>query len=355
MLKEDKEIPDVKVEDDSLTVDIDEPKADETKVKEEPCEECKEFDEKLKSFLDAFLETQELEAEGEEEKDLFVKLFHETFPELDCHCDKHDDIDDEVEKEDSEDLAANDDGAFDEAFLEQLQEVIKENKMLRENLKKLQIEKAGGNSTVKQLQEELNQFKSIAAAAGKKALRLEKLSSENEQLTKKVSSLNENLNTVTKEVANEKSLKENIQNSLNDKAKENDELKEKLNNITTTSKQLEEKYQKSIKLAEQYKKFAHDIANRYIDSKALALGVSSNEIKNRLNESYTLDDVDKVCEELQDYSLNISKLPFQVNSKSTSVRARLKESKSDNFTRNIDNTYDDNVDDDLLSIVGLNK
>ena len=54
-LNEEKEIPDVKVEDDTLTVDIDEPKVDETGVKEEPCEECKEFDEKLKSFLDTFL------------------------------------------------------------------------------------------------------------------------------------------------------------------------------------------------------------------------------------------------------------------------------------------------------------
>ena len=50
--------------------------------------------------------------------------------------------------------------------------------------------------------------------------------------------------------------------------------------------------------------------DRYIKSQAVRLGVSVNEIKNRLNESYTFDDIDEVCESLQSYKLNMSKLPF---------------------------------------------
>ena len=107
-------------------------------------------------------------------------------------------------------------------------------------------------------------------------------------------------------------------------------------------------------VAEQYKKFAHEIANRYIDSKALALGVSSNEIKNRLNESYTLDDVDKVCEELQELSLNASKLPFFVD-RPDSMRARLREDRSRDPLRYMDSQYDDSVDDYLLDLAGLKK
>ena len=353
-LNEEKEIPDVKVEDDTLTVDIDEPKVDETEVKEEPCDECKEFDEKLKSFLDTFLETQELETEGEEEKDLFVKLFHETFPELDCHCDEHDNIDDEVEKENSEDLAAKDTGAQEDGLLEQLQMTLKDNKLLKEKLRTLQANKAVGDSKVTKLTEELEQYKLIAANAGKKVLKIKSFESENVKLNEKIKSLNESISKISKESITQKSLKENIQNSLNDKTKENAELKEELNKVTSTSKKLEEKYQKSIKLVEQYKKFAHDIANRYIDSKALALGVSSNEIKNRLNESYTLDDVDKVCEELQELSLNASKLPFFVD-RPDSMRARLREDRSRDPLRSMDSQYDDSVDDYLLDLAGLKK
>lgn len=351
-LKEDKDIPDITVKDDVLSVDI-----DDTPVKgeEEPCEECKEFDDKLKSFLVSFLDTQDLETEGEEEKDEFVKLFHETFPELDCHCDEHDDIDDEVESEDTKDLAADDTGADqDVELLEQLQKALKDNKSLKEELRKLQADKAVGNSKVTRLNEELEQFKNIAALAGKKALSLKDYSSENAKLNEKLNALNESLSKANKEITESRSLKDKVQESLDIKTKENDELKEKLEQTTKSSKLVEDKYQKSIRLVEKYKKLAHEIANRYIDNKALALGVTSNEIKNRLNESYTLDDVDKVCEDLEEYSINISKLPFQVD-KPTSVRARLREDRSKDPLKDIDSEYDDTVDDYLLDLAGLRK
>ena len=354
-LQEDLEIPNISVEDDVLTVDIDKPKVDETEVKEEPCEECKEFDDKLKSFLDTFLETQELEAEGEEEKDLFVKLFHETFPELDCCTEKCDDIK-EVGDEPKKDLAADVDGAdgYDVSLLEQLQKALKENKKLKENLRELQSEKAVGNSKVSKLKEELDRFKNIAALAGKKALSVKSYESENVKLNEKLKSLNESLSKISKESSENLSLKNQVQESLENKTKENSELKEKLNSTTLASKKLEEKYQKSVKLVEQYKKFAHEIANRYIDSKALALGVNPNEIKNRLNESYTLDDVDDICEDLQEYSLNISKLPFIVDKPGT-TRARLRENKSNDPLKSMDSQYDDSVDDYLLELAGLKK
>ena len=351
-LRESLDIPNISVKDDALTVDIDEPKVDETEVKEEPCEE---FDTKLKDFLDTFLKTQDLETEGEEEKDLFVKLFHETFPELDCCTEKCDDIE-EVGNEHKTDLAADVDGAdgYDVSLLEHLQNALKENKRLKESLRELQSEKAVGNSKVSKLQEELERFKNIAALAGKKALSIKSYESENAKLNDKLKSLNENLSRISKESSENLSLKNQVQESLDIETKENKELKEKLSSATLASKKLEEKYQKSVKLVEQYKKFAHEIANRYIDSKALALGVNPNEIKNRLNESYTLDDVDAICEDLQEYSLNISKLPFIVDKPGT-TRARLRENKNNDPLKTMDSQYDDSVDDYLLELAGLKK
>ena len=356
-LKEDKEeeIPDISVKDNTLTVDIDDTtEVEKSEGEEEPCVECEEFDTKLKDFLDTFLKTQDLEAEGEEEKDLFVKLFHETFPELDCCAEKHNDIDDEVTDTTSE-LAAKDTGAEDDVvLLEQLQNTLKENRLLKKELKNLQAEKAVGNSKVTKLNEELNQFKSIAALAGKKALNLKSYENENLKLKEQFNSLKENLNKAQKDLSSKQKDVEDSKSQITKLSEENKNLKEQLDAKIQSSTKLEQNYQKSTKLIEKYKNFAHEIANRYIDSKALALGVSTNEIKNRLSESYTLDEVDEVCEDLQDYSINISKLPFQVN-KPGSMRARLREDRSRDPLKDMDSQYDDTVDDYLLDLAGLRK
>ena len=354
--KEEKEIPDISVKGDTLTVDIDkEPEVEITDGEKEPCEKCEEFDSKLKGFLDAFLKTQDLEAEGEEEKDLFVKLFHETFPELDCCAEKHDDIDDEVEDKEEDSLAAKDTGAEDDIMLlEQLQNTLKENRLLKKELKNLQAEKAVGNSKVTKLNEELNQFKSIAALAGKKALNLKSYENENLKLKEQFNSLKEDLNKAQKDLSSKQKDVEDSKSQITKLSEENKNLKEQLDAKIQSSTKLEQSYQKSTKLVEKYKNFAHEIANRYIDSKALALGVSSNEIKNRLSESYTLDEVDEVCEDLQDYSINISKLPFKVD-KPGNIRARLREDRSKDPLKDMDSQYDDTVDDYLLDLAGLKK
>lgn len=353
-LNEEKEIPDITVKGDTLTVDIDkEPEVEITDGEKEPCEE---FDSKLKEFLDTFLETQDLETEGEEEKDLFVKLFHETFPELDCYAEKHDDIDDEVEdgKEDNS-HAAKDTGAEEDVeLLEQFQKALKENKSLKEEIRKLQAEQAVGNTKVTKLNEELEKFKLLATNAGKKALSLRDYSSENAKLKDKLNALNESLSKANKISIEANSQKDKVQESLDIKTKENKNLKEKLDSVTKSSNLIEEKYQKSIKLVEKYKQLAHEIANRYIDNKALALGVSSNEIKNRLNESYTLDEVDEVCEQIQGNSLKLNTLPFML-SKSGATRAKLRENRERDPLKSIDSQYDDSVDDYLLDLAGLKK
>lgn len=353
-LNEEKEIPDITVKDDTLTVDIDkEPEVEITDGEKEPCEE---FDSKLKEFLDRFLETQDLETEGEEEKDLFVKLFHETFPEVDCYAEKHDDIDDEVEdgKEDSS-HAAKDTGAEEDVeLLEQFQKALKENKSLKEEIRKLQAEQAVGNTKVTKLNEELEKFKLLATNAGKKALSLRDYSSENAKLKDKLNALNESLSKANKISIETNSQKDKVQESLDIKTKENKSLKEKLDSVTKSSKLIEEKYQKSIKLVEKYKQLAHEIANRYIDNKALALGVNSDEIKNRLNESYTLDEVDEVCEQIQGNSLKLDTLPFML-SKSGATRVKLRENRERDPLKSIDSQYDDSVDDYLLDLAGLKK
>ena len=351
-IEDEKEIPDINVDDNTLVIDTETENSD--KEKDVDCKE--ELDSKIKDLLVKFLDTQGLEVEGEEEKDLFVKLFHEIFPDfLGYYTAKCDDIEGSVKDNEIDTIAAKDDGAdVDVALLEQLQKMSKELKSLKEELRNLQTEKAVGNSKVVKLEEELSQFKSIASSASKKALGLKGVEAENDKLKKQISSLNESLKKSNLQLANSNKEAKALKENLSKKESEFKSLNEKLDVLSKSSKASEDKYQKSIRLIEKYKKVTHEIANRYIDNKALALGVTSNEIKNRLNESYTLDEVDKVCEELQQYSLNISKLPFTFD-KPGQARAKLREDVSRSPLNHISNEYDDSVDEDLLELAGIIK
>jgi len=53
--------------------------------------------------------------------------------------------------------------------------------------------------------------------------------------------------------------------------------------------------------------------DKYIESKAVSLGISANEIKNRLSETYTFTDIDNICEDLRKYKINLNNLPFSSN------------------------------------------
>jgi hypothetical protein len=75
------------------------------------------------------------------------------------------------------------------------------------------------------------------------------------------------------------------------------------------------------------------------------LGVTANEIKNRLSKSYSIDDIDAICEDLRSYQVNINKLPFKLDNK---TRIRVNESKKDPL--HIENP-DDEIDSDFLDAI----
>ena len=105
-------------------------------------------------------------------------------------------------------------------------------------------------------------------------------------------------------------------------------------------------------LKEGYEKLANNTMKHYIEHRATMIGATATEIKNRLPESYSVEDVDRVCEDLQKYSLNISKLPFSVEK--SNVRVRVQESKRDPL-RLVPNSDGDEIDDSLISLAGLKK
>ena len=327
-------------------------------------EDCCVDDSKLIELLHKFLEKEGLELDGKgEEEQHFIDLYHEVV------CPSCSDTDeesvDDIDKEGVQNIEPEVEDNESDELLEQVQKLLKENCDLKEKVKNLQTEKAVSGTKVNKLNEELNTFKSVAASAGKKALEMKNLETKNSNLIKENTSLKEELSKVTKKtelqdtrISKLVESKEDLTTKLSSIENENKKLKESLESVKTNSNkkltEAKETVNKAKKLIEKYKGLAHDTANRYIERRALALGINKNEILNRLNESYSLDDVDNVCEDLKDYSLNISRLPFAFD-KPGSARVRVREDHSKDPLKDIDSEYDDTVDDYLLDLAGLKK
>lgn len=195
----------------------------------------------------------------------------------------------------------------------------------------------------KELQEELEKYKKANLAYRKVT---EDLKSG---ILEERDDLNESLNQKDNDI---KILNERLNSSV-DKVKV---LTEKLNEVQKdlelSKKNLSIKSTKSNELVEHYRKIAVNCVNNYIDSQARILGVDAKEIKQKLPKNYNFDDINKICESLQTYKINMNKLPFNTMLNESLPKANI---------RNVDNSLlvkndnmDDIIDDQLLSLAGIN-
>ena len=276
---------------------------------------------------------------------------------------------------------ANNDGS--DEIIKSLQEAIKEKSELEAQVKQLQEQLAVSDAKVGKLEGEVSGYKSATVKMSKFAvdnkdlntkvstleeqlkakdktiesqkLRISKLVEEkkvrmtneppvdvkslNESISKKdaeIKTLNENFDEVKKGYeAQIQELKESIETLKSDSESKDNELSKKLSNET--------------RLKESYKKLANKAVNHYINFKAEMLGVSSDAITNKLSESYTIEDIDRVCEDLQSYELNMNKLPFSVDRK---VKVKVSKSTNESLRPNPD-LVDDTVDEDLYRVAKL--
>ena len=257
----------------------------------------------------------------------------------------------------------------------QLKEALKSKINTERKLQGLQEQLAVSDTKVKKLEEENSRYKKATMNLSKQVQDCKGLNEENQKLREqletkekmikalngKVKSLNESIEkksqstkTLTESVSSNKQellkLKENL---LLEKKSHKDEVSSLNEQLSQVKKDYDSKLQesnaklsKSIKLTEKYKNFVNSTVDRYIESKAIMLGITSNEIKNRLSESYTLDDIDKICEDLQNYNLRMSRLPFNV-SKGTKVSIQqVQKPQPKTSTTNLD-------EDDLSGFVSL--
>lgn len=267
-------------------------------------------------------------------------------------------------------IAASNDGAY---VVEELQRQLKMNRELTEQLQQAQeklsvcyakemkyeerLEAFKGQSKrlaesnckvnaleskVQSLTEQLNEKEELLVNANK---RVSRLMESKKEASKTSMSLNESLNSKSNEI---KSLTEALNTEKLQSRKLSEKLEEERKNLLIKSNEYSSKISKANKLVEHYKRVAESASDNYIKAKALMLGVTTNEIKSKLTEGYTFEDIDNVCESLQKYNLNLSKLPLSMTSNSkVRVTESIEPIKPKGFG------FDDEVDDSLLRLAGL--
>lgn len=273
------------------------------------------------------------------------------------------------------DVEATDGGTAD--LVKNLQEAMLAKSNLEAKVLELQNLLAVGDSKVTKLQEELKNYKdgfvvlsTMAKDKKKLAKKCEslelsikekcKLIEEKEQQistdkSKRIKRLVENNQNITHykraaeeqiNLLQEKLKTANAQNNKKDETlKSLEESLQKANEqLKTVNAKCEKDLKEAIKAKEAYLSVAQKTMDRYIGFRANILGVEPEDIKNRLNESYSLKDIDAVCESLQDYELKMSALPFKL---SANVKAKVK-TPTRPSTSDYRNNNDDEIDDTLI-------
>ena len=255
---------------------------------------------------------------------------------------------------------ADDDG--DAEIIESLKDAIRQKEALETEVSDLRKAKSVGDAKEQELQEKLDQYRTaftrMSAEAEKKNSGLE---NQIQELTEQLAQSKTTIQELTDKVNSARQLKESTEVAAAKVRK----LTEQVNSLTQRSSTLEaqledqtkqytEKLQERTNLAKTYKKRCIETLNRYVESKASMLGVKPSEITSRLNENYTLSDVDAVCDQILDSAVGYGRLPFGGRQRTS---ARISESVNKPTAANTfsDPSYGYDIDDSLLELAGLKK
>lgn len=202
-----------------------------------------------------------------------------------------------------------------ESEVDTLQEMLEQNFLLEKQIVELNEKLSVSHTMEKTLKEELIALKEKVATLSKNSKDVKVLTEQLSAVKDSAASTEKKLNESKKNSSSKiKSLREELDTQI----AENNSLKEDYDvlnrDLVQTKEQYSKKFEKQNQLLEKYKKITNNAVDRYINMQAVNLGVKPIEIKNRLNENFTFTDIDNVCEDLRDYKLNVSMLPFNTSS-----------------------------------------
>ena len=299
------------------------------------------------------------------------KIMNETLQNLNLDITTRDSVDIDIDSA-KETTTADNDG---EGVFEELKKLLKENRDLSKQVKYLQEqlsvcytkEESYVDTThdlsgkVKSLNETLSmnqkQIGNLSEQITLKDSQINELRNSQDKsnetiqkMTESISSKDAQINEMSNQI---KSLNEELAKAQNEKETELKSLKENLRELTKDSAIKKSEYTtkltESMELNKKYKSIAQTAVDRYIKVQAVMLGVTSEDIRSKLSESYSFSDIDRVCESLKNYNLNVNSLPFDASKKAVRMQVTEKaEPKS--FAQN---RVDDEPDAQLLGMARI--
>ena len=290
-----------------------------------------------------------------------------------------DSVDDDIANE-GEETAADNNGAV----VESLQVAVKQKQELENKVLDLQEKLSVSYAKETRLEEQIVKYSkaisNLSNTAKKVTALQEKINSLTEELNKEKEhsqQLNGKISRFENISKKEKGLKESLKQTVSNKDVEISKLNESIESITesknlmqndnirlmeqisTLKKDAElkkteysKKLEQSNKLVEKYKKIANKAVEQYIELQADRIGVNAKEIQNKLPESYTFQDIDSICEDLQSYKLTLNKLPFSTaKSLNENLRMNVTSSKNESILPGETFNADDEIDEMLKSLL----
>lgn len=258
-----------------------------------------------------------------------------------------------LEAEESSEEAI-DDGT--DETIESLKEMIRQKDALEDELNTLKNEKTVSDAEVKDLKEEVERYKvafgRVSELASKATKFKQDVNSLKEQLTQKDTQINELQGRAASAAKLTESMNENASRvkKLTEKLNAiNGEHAAEVNALNEEVAQCKKKLADRTKVAKYYKEQFAAVLNRYVESKASMLGVKPSDITRRLNENYTIDDVDSVCDDILTQNVNMSRLSFGIDTKKSKVRVN----ESVNPVVNKAKNDDDDEFNSLLELAGI--
>lgn len=280
-----------------------------------------------------------------------------------------------------ENLEADNDGAM----IESLQVALKQKQDLEDKLLSLQEQLSVSYAKETSLEEQLAKYSKAIANLSNTSKKVNVLQKRIDSLTEQLKNEELNSNNLLAEssklknvISKEKGLKNSLKESMSNKDREITLLKEQIESlkhnkqtlmadnfklmeqVNDLSKDIDlkkneysQKLENANKLVEKYKKISNKAVDKYIESQATRIGANANEIKNKLPESYTFSDIDLICEDMQNYKLTVSKLPFgSMKTLNENVKVNVKPSTNESILPK-DEYYnaDDEIDDMLKSFI----
>ena len=240
-----------------------------------------------------------------------------------------------VDDESNEELTAE----FQEA-LQKLSVLEKDNLSLQEKLSVC-------NAKEKQLESIVAKYKNATINLSEEAKKAKGLAQRVNKLEESLRSKDYKLQSINTKLDESSETCNRLRTKLSEAVKKMSNYEKDFKSL---NEQLENKESQLVDAAQKNKRLRaalQESKDSYLNTKAEMYGLSSKEVQSKLNESYSLKDIDKVCKSISNQKLNLNNMSIKFNN----PQVKSFKTGEDNFiTRNIINN-DDEVTSTLLDLL----